>query len=132
MAKRATVQFRMQNWPQFTEPHGRLVNDAGCQGLWYYNLLATQGWSRESTELVLEGEKDPVMEYEKIFRRCAMMYGADINTMANYWVLIDAEIDRQNVLRVLQEGKPAISKLPEKYRFRNLKVDLDAEKKKLN
>lgn len=132
MARKATVVFRMQNWPEFTEPHGRLVKDAGCQALWYYNVLALQGWSRENHELVLEGEQDPEMDYEKIFRRCAQMYGADINTMANYWLLVDKEMDRQNVERVLAKGGHAMNKLPEKFRFRNMKVDLDAERKKLN
>lgn len=114
--KAMRLEFRPPNFPRHTQPAGLLRLIPEHQALFYYYVLAISGWKRQADELVLEGEKDPVPNYEQLFRNCALMYGCDIETLANYWPIIDAEIDRFN--STLDEGQ-RLTKLPDPLKFNN-------------
>lgn len=111
-----TFKFEPPNFPKHTEPSGLLKPIAEHQALFYYYVLAISNWKRENDELVLEGEKDPDANYEQLFRNCALMYNVDINTMANFWPIIDAELERYNEL---QPEDLRLTRLPSPLKFYN-------------
>lgn len=129
--KKATIRFNPPKFAAYSEPLGRLNHDRECHALFYYYTLAFVNYEREQNELVLEGDPDVEANYQKLYRNAAMMYNVDIEKMANYWLLVDQEIDRQNVIRVMEEGKPALPKLPDALRFVNRKIEL-RDKRKMN
>lgn len=129
--RKQTIQFQVPKFAAYTEPHGKLNNSRECQALFYYYILAVTNWKREQTELVLEGDPDVEANYERLFKNAAQMYHANIETMANFWPLVDAEIDRQSVVNVLQHGGKALSHLPEKLKFKNTVIAV-RDKGKMN
>lgn len=99
----------------FREFGGSLPSEPEVHALWYYMLLATQAWKEETEQVVYEGDPDYIAPFRELFQRCAEMYGADINTMANRWPLIIAEINRVNLVR-FTNGDPLIKVIPERLR----------------
>lgn len=95
---------------------GRLPNTPEANALWYYFLLASQAMREEQNQIVYEGDPDYKAPLALLFTRCAELYRANIEEMPNLWHMVDAEIDRINVNRVLGGGRP-IPKLPLKYRI---------------
>lgn len=128
--KKATVKFHVPAFDKYMEPVGRLLPKPECVALFYYWTLAINAWQQEKQTLVLEGEPDIDPKYERLFRNSALMYGANIEEMHKYWPLIDAEIDRQNIERVMIEGKFAMSKLPQHLRF--IAKPIEVKKKRVN
>lgn len=126
--RKLQVEFQVPNWTPLLEPNGRLVDTPECKALFYYYTVAIQTWKKEETALVLEGELDPIGNYERLFRNAAKMYHADVEKMANYWMLVEKEIDRQSVALVLQKGGHALSKLPEMLKFRNKKIEIETRR----
>ena len=127
--KKTTIRFQVPRWAAYTEPLGRLNADTECQALWYYFTLAIAAWKQEKHTLVLEGEPDIDPKYERLFRNSALMYGAEIEKMANYWMLVDNEIGRQNsviFMKNLEGGDyhPPITKLPQHLRFVNRPIEV--------
>lgn len=113
------VVFNPPFFKKHTEPNGHLKPIPEHQALWYYCILASSNWKRETDELVYEGEPDIVANYEQLFRNAAMMYNVDIDILANFWPIVDAELERYNA--TLEEGQK-LTRLPARFRFYNVPI----------
>lgn len=108
-----TITMEPPFYSSLVKPNGFLLSSAECQALWHYFITASTNFDRQKDIIVYEGSADPVFNYKQLFKSVALMYGADVNTMANHWANVD-----------MQATVMGFPKMPNGYRFENQKVEL--------
>lgn len=102
------IQREFPIFTQYIAPNGGLDSQTESHALFYYYLLAEKAVETQSTEIVYEGDKDPVYNQLEILKSVARWYSVDVHNMVNAWHAVD--------LTCLMHGLP---RLPEKFRFDN-------------
>lgn len=92
----------------YQQPHGHLDSTREAHGLWNYYLCARNAYETHNLDaIVLEGEKDPEVNFKQLFTSIAQMYGVEPNSMAKCWGMVD--------MQCVVLGLP---KLPDEERYR--------------
>lgn len=132
----SSIIFEPPMFALHTEIHGGKLSSITREhhALWWYYVIAMRNYrdDEKGERVVYEGEPDLNPQYEQLFRRAAELYGVDVNTLANFWPVVDAEIDRWNswahVLTKRYRESVRLTKLPTKLRFLNTSIAIDTKK----
>jgi hypothetical protein len=81
---------------------GHLPNVPAAHALFHYYTMARNNQEQEQgkVRLILEGELDPVHNYEKLWRSVAFLHGVDPNDMGKFWEYVDLQCDELNLPRL--------------------------------
>lgn len=100
------VELEYPVFVQCIAPRGGLDRTMESHALFYYYLLAQKAIEIQASEIVYEGDVDPVYKHLELLKSVAIFYQVDVHNMTNAWKAVD--------LTCLMQGLP---KLPNKYRY---------------
>lgn len=93
----------------YQQPYGFLDSSREAHGLWNYYLCARNAYETHNFDvIVLEGEKDPEVNFQQLFTSMAQIYGVQPEAMAKCWKMIDLQCVSINLPKLPDE---------ERYRF---------------
>lgn len=99
--------------PTFTDllrVNGGCLEDAPeCLALFYYSQLCLKAIEQQRTGIQYEGMKDNEYHYVRVYKMVAALYTADVETMVNYWPLVDK-----------QSRLCGLSLVPTEYKYRHV------------
>lgn len=105
-----TVSFHPPTFQDYETPKGWLQHDPACHALFYYYLIARRNYEEDIKDpIVLEGDKDPELNFKQLFTSIALAYGVAPDKMLKFWSNVNLQCD---LLKLPQ--------LPESYCFKHV------------
>ena len=100
------IKFNVPIYTAYIMPYGFLDSNRESHALWNYYTMARAAWERNIDDMiVLEGDKDPTVNFKQLFTSVARMYGVEPEGMAKCWDLIDAQCDSIDLPRMPEADK---------------------------
>lgn len=65
-----------------------LEHTVECMALFYYAQKAAEAYKNETTGIQYEGNPDNTYDYRQLYLTVAYLYGANPETMLNYWPIV--------------------------------------------
>jgi len=89
------VEFECIIFEEYMKPYGYLDANKETHALFWYYLNARKAYDKhiDRMEVILEGDKDPVVNFRQLFESIAFQYGANVETMALGWPMVDAQCE---------------------------------------
>jgi len=83
------MNFTPPLFVNYMQPNGGLTRDRETHALFYYYLLAKKNLETRETQLVYEGDTDPVFAFRNLFKSIAILYGVRPEHMQKCWPEVD-------------------------------------------
>lgn len=108
------ITFNTPRFNIYEAPKGYLTEHPACHALFYYYLIARRAFEEnEEDPIVLEGDADPVNDYQQIFTSVATSYGVSPENMVKYWDNIDNQCRLLGLPLMGQSEKLRMNSIPE-------------------
>jgi hypothetical protein len=100
------IKFDVPLYTAYIAPYGFLDSNRESHALWNYYTMARAAYERNIKDMiVLEGDKDPTVNFEQLFTSVARMYGVEPVAMGKCWDLVDAQCDAIELPRMPNEDR---------------------------
>lgn len=91
------ITFEPQIWPELTQQHGHgmLIHHQACYALWFYYGVGYNTYvKRIRDKILIEGEKEPIVNHKELMKSTSILYGVEPEQMIRFWQDIDIECIR--------------------------------------
>lgn len=84
-------------WRSYNSPEGFLHPHKACHALWYYAMCARSNYEKQQSDLIYEGDPDPIYDFRSLMMGIATLYGVQPEEMIRFWNNVDLQMVKMKI-----------------------------------